>query len=307
VYLNTVLLWHKALTVALIARRKFITSMETNKTTGCQICNCFPSPNILGKFMLNWQGSERKCPACGKNCGKPALLDLFCGGGGASRGYQEAGFCVFGVDIKPQPRYIGCGFHQGDALEYCAAHGHEFDAIHASPPCQKFSAMTNGRWKDRATEHLDLVDPVRELLISLGKPYVIENVVGAPLRQPLLLCGTMFGLQTDHGSQLLRHRLFELSWGFEFSPSTCLHKSGSAIGVYGGGQNPARKRVPSVIGVYGLTGGTSKRSGKSGFGVDDRRTAMGIEWMTNKELSQAIPPAYTEYIGGQLLQHLEAL
>lgn len=233
---------------------------------------------------------------------KPKLLDLFCGAGGAGMGYHRAGFDVVGVDLHPQKNYP-FEFHQADALEYLEAHGHEFDAIHASPPCQKFSAMTK-RWEGRADEHADLVEPVRALFVALGKPYVIENVVGAPLRQPLLLCGTMFGLETAQGSQLIRHRLFELSWGFEFSPSTCLHNSGSAIGVYGGGQNPARKRVPATIGVYGSSGGSSKRDGKTGFGVEDRRAAMGIDWMTGKELVQAIPPAYTEYIGHKLIERI---
>lgn len=217
-------------------------------------------------------------------------------------GYHRAGFDVVGVDIALQPRYP-FEFHQADALEYLAAHGHEFDVIHASPPCQAYSLMTRGRWQDR--EHPQLIPYVRELLQATGKPYVIENVSGArsELINPFMLCGTMFGLQTKDGAQLLRHRYFETSLPFVLTPS-CYHLVGSAIGVYGGGQNPERKRS-NVIGVYGNSGGKSTRNGTYGYLVADRRDAMGIDWMTQKELSQAIPPAYTEWIGQQLMQQQE--
>lgn len=216
-------------------------------------------------------------------------------------GYYRAGFDVVGVDIKPMPRYP-FEFHQADALEYCAAHGAEFDAIHASPPCQLYSVMTNGRWQDRLPNHPDLIMPVRKLLIDTGKSYVIENVSGARgnLINPILLCGTMFGLQTNHGSQLRRHRYFESSSFFVLTP-TCQHNNGSVIGVYGGGQNPARKR-PATIGVWGHAGGSSNRDDLIQFGTQDRRDAMGIDWMTGDELSEAIPPAYTEFIGAHLLK-----
>lgn len=235
---------------------------------------------------------------------KPRLLDLFCGAGGAAMGYYRAGFDVVGVDIKPMPRYP-FEFVRADALEYCAAHGAEFDAIHASPPCQLYSTMTNGRWKDRLQSHPDLIDATRRLLIETGKPYVIENVEGAraKLINPILLCGTMFGLQTAYGSQLRRHRYFECRDLFLFTP-TCQHRSGSVIGVYGGGQNPARKR-PVTIGVWGHAGGTSNRDGLIQFGTQDRRDAMGIDWMSSDELSEAIPPAYTEFIGKHLIQTLQ--
>ena len=234
---------------------------------------------------------------------RPRLLDLFCGAGGCSMGYHRAGFDVTGVDIKPQPRYPFI-FIQGDALEYLREHGHEYDAITASPPCQAFSAMRKGRWQDR--EHPDLIEPTRATLKATGKPYVIENVEGAPLMAPITLCGTMFGLRTRHGSQLRRHRLFEAPWFFGLIP-TCAHNEYAAIGVYGGGQHPQRRcndansRLPATIGVYVNSGGSSVRDGTTGFGVVDRRDAMGIDWMTNAELSQAIPPAYTQFIGEQLL------
>jgi DNA (cytosine-5)-methyltransferase 1 len=229
------------------------------------------------------------------------LLDLFCGAGGAAMGYHRAGFEVVGVDIKPMPHFP-FEFHQADALEYLAEHGREFDVIHASPPCQAFSAMRKGRWLER--EHPDLVGPARLALRLEAKPYVIENVVGAPLIAPVMLCGTMFGLQTSAGSQLRRHRLFETSFAVGLTPP-CNHQAGSVIGVYGGGQHPQRRR-PATIGVYGHSGGSSKRDylDMTCFTVDARREAMGIDWMTGAELSQAIPPAYTFWIGTQLLEAL---
>lgn len=219
-------------------------------------------------------------------------------------GYYRAGFDVVGIDIKPMPRYP-FEFHQADALEYCAAHGAEFDAIHASPPCQLYSTMTNGRWQDRLQNHPDLIKPTRDLLIAIGKPFDIENVEGArsKLINPILLCGTMFGLKTKSGSQLRRHRYFEVRDLFLWTP-TCQHDSGSAIGVYGGGQNPARKR-PATIGVWGHAGGASNRDGLIQFGTQDRRDAMGIDWMSGDELSEAIPPAYTEFIGKHLIEALK--
>ena len=229
------------------------------------------------------------------------LLDLFCCAGGAATGYHRAGFTeIFGIDNRPQPRYP-FQFVQADALEYLSAHGGEFDAIHASPPCQLHSVMTKGRWQER--EHSELIIPIRALLEATGKPYIIENVMGAAttLRANVMLCGTMFGLQTDGGSQLRRHRLFELSFPVRFLPPPCQHNNGSAIGVYGGGQNPARKR-PATIGVWGHAGGSSDRDGVAQFGTDDRRAAMGIDWMVGAELSEAIPPAYTEFLGAHLLR-----
>jgi len=220
-------------------------------------------------------------------------------------GYYRAGFEVVGVDHKPMPRYP-FEFHQADALEYLLEHGQEFDAIHASPPCQRYSVMTRGRWQDRLDKHPDLIDKTRKLLIETNKPYIIENVSGAKnlLINPIMLCGTMFGLQTRYGSQLRRHRYFELSWGQVWTPP-CNHNKASSIGVYGGGQNPSRKRLPATVEVYGHAGGASTRDGLIQFGTQDRRDAMGIDWMTGEELSEAIPPAYTEYIGRHLIAILE--
>lgn len=213
------------------------------------------------------------------------LLDTFCRAGGAGMGYHQAGFEVVGVDIEPQPNYP-FEFIQGDAIEFIAKHGHEFDAIHASPPCQKFSTMTNGLWKDRTEQHPDLIAPTRKELIDTGKPFIIENVSGArsELINPIMLCGTMFGLQNENGNQLRRHRYFEGL--FIFTP-TCRHNNMQSVGV------------------YGHSGGSSRRDGLTMFSVEDWKEVMQIDWMTGAELAEAIPPAYTKFIGEHLMKHLK--
>ena len=133
---------------------------------------------------------------------------------------------------------------------------------------------------------------------------MIENVVGAPLIDPVLLCGTMFGLETPQGNQLWRHRLFESNVQI-VAPCPCQHNDGSAIGVHGGGQHPSRRKLPT-IGVYGNSGGSSTRDGVSFFGIEARRQVMQIDWMTGKELNQSIPPAYTKWIGDHLMAILQA-
>ena len=202
---------------------------------------------------------------------KPKLLDLYCGAGGAAMGYYRAGFEVVGVDIKPQPHYP-FDFHQADALEFSL---YGFDAYHASPPCQKHSVMTKGRWQDRLDSHPDLIKPTRERLILTGKPYTIENVEGSrrELITPVKLCGTMLGLETLEGNQLRRHRYFECNEFWLLVPP-CNHNKASTIGVYGGGQHPLR-RVPTTIGVWGNAGGSSNRGGIIQFGTDKRREAIG--------------------------------
>lgn len=209
--------------------------------------------------------------------GRPRLLDLFCGAGGASVGYHRAGFDVVGVDIRPQPRYPFT-FHRGDALEFVAVHGQDYDAVNAGPPCQDHSRLvsltgTHGTgW---------LLSATREVLSRFGRPWVIENVPGAPMRPDFRLCGCMFGLP-----RLKRERWFETSWqGYELR-SPCVH-------------------TERAITVAGHPGGSSTRSGPAGFGTTAQwKQAMGIDWMTSKELAQAIPPAYTEHIGHQILNHL---
>jgi DNA (cytosine-5)-methyltransferase 1 len=211
----------------------------------------------------------------------PYLLDLFCGAGGASEGYVQAGYTVTGVDIVPQSHYHH-DFVEADAITYLqhmawAVEGGYitgFDAIHASPPCQRYSTMTR-RW-GREDEHPDLVPEVRALLQRIGLPYVIENVPGAPLENPTVLCGSMFDLGVR------RHRLFETS--FDVVQPECRHQ-----------------QQGKVVGVYGNSGGSSTRDGVKFGGVDSWREAMGIQWMVGRELREAIPPAYTEYIGKAML------
>jgi len=209
-------------------------------------------------------------------------------------GYHRAGFDVVGVDINPQPHYP-FEFIQADALEFIAEHGHEYDVIHASPPCQVYSALRTCAGKG----HMGLVQPVRELLEQTGKPYIIENVPGAPLINPVVLCGTHFGLQTACGAQLRRHRLFESSFDILLVPPCQHSKNHRTIGIFGSKardtgaekrhySQPKETRGPPPDTIL--------------FTREDAQTAMGIDWMTQKELSQAIPPAYTEWIGRQLLE-----
>jgi DNA (cytosine-5)-methyltransferase 1 len=205
------------------------------------------------------------------------LLDLFCGAGGAAMGYHRAGFEVVGVDIKLQPHYP-FEFHEADALEYVAEHGREFDVIHASPPCQRYSRIS--KTHGVADRHPDLLPETRRLLVLARKPYIIENVEGAPLQDAITLCGTMFGLRVR------RHRLFETSFSV-WPPFLCCHDS-------------------YAVGVYGHSGAGANRGRERARGNDNTHdvweSAMGISWMTNAELAQAIPPAYTEYIGRQLME-----
>lgn len=220
------------------------------------------------------KNSGKKCVVCGENCGRPALLDLFSGAGGAAYGYRQAGFCVLGIDTKPQPRYAGCRFHCADAFAYLEQHGHEFDVIHASPPCQAYTVQ--GRTQGKS--HPQLIEPIRDLLRIIGKPYVIENVMGAPLINPITLCGSMFRLG------VLRHRKFESNLPLPTPPSCC-------------------HGVKEIRGYYGNTGREAFRAKKPGNKDTLRGTVlrapedMGIDWMDWKELTQAIPPAYTEWIG----------
>lgn len=212
------------------------------------------------------------------------LLDLFSGAGGAAMGYHRAGFDeIVGVDNRLQPRYP-FEFVQADALEYVAEHGHEFDAIHASPECKGYSQL--------ATMHRDrsyalLIEATRASLAALGRPYAIENVETAPMvRQPCLdgrwgvfLCGSMFGLGARTNEYLRRHRLFETSC--PIPQLNCRHGARQAIGVYGHGGHSGKHRMAYKA---------------------EAAECMGIDWMTRDELTQAIPPAYTEFIGRALIQ-----
>lgn len=196
-------------------------------------------------------------------------------------GYRRAGFDVVGVDINPQPNYP-FPFQQMDAmlvLQGMADYPHhwDFDAIHASPPCQAYSWSAR-RWTE--VERDDLVAPTRDLLRATGLPYVIENVVGAPLVSPIRLCGEMFGLE------VIRHRLFESNVPM-VEPPHPKHRGTVKDGTY--------------VTVAGHGGDNIKGRG----GRAAKQKAMGIDWMTDVELNESIPPTYTEWIGRQLIQAIE--
>lgn len=227
--------------------------------------------------------------------GRLRLLDLFCGAGGAAVGFHRAGFDVVGVDIKPQPNYP-FPFIQADALEYAAQdlEGWDgFDAIHASPPCQHYTKYIN-TVKDIKERYEDLLAPTRDLLQATGLPYVIENVERAPLKNPVKLCGSMF--DGNGTNDIQRHRLFEVNWPLE-PPGECDHSIwppdryiGGRSQMCGGSNVLVRKTIE--IGRWNIP-------------LKTQKWAMGVDWdITMRELSEAIPPAYSEYIGKQLLEHL---
>jgi DNA (cytosine-5)-methyltransferase 1 len=218
---------------------------------------------------------------------RPRLLDLFCRAGGCSVGYHRAGFDVVGVDIEPQPRYP-FPLVQADALEFLREHVawdllHGFDAIHASPPCQMYS---------RALKHMSapqpmLIEPIRELLVISGAPWIIENVEGAPIptqstllgQHGAMLCGTSFGMR------IFRHRLFEAS--FPISGLPCSHTRLA--------MNPHNQAGRDLM---------YDEFGRSDPEVIWRRE-MGVEWMGRYDAREAIPPAFTEFLGRQLLDHID--
>lgn len=237
----------------------------------------------------------------------PRILDLFSCAGGAGEGYRRAGFRVYGIDLEPQPRYP-FPFAQGDAIALMGelnaggaitfSNGEtlrlgDFAAVHASPPCQAYSVARVKNPKPR-TDHPDLVAPTRDVLVASGKPYIIENVVGAPLLRPITLCGTQFGLTAPDVDgvplKLLRHRLFE-----------------SNVDLAAPEHTPHRKLDGITASVFG-SGGTytpefRDRPKRGGYvpHISVIRELMGIDWMNRYELSQSIPPAYTEHLGKQLL------
>lgn len=213
---------------------------------------------------------------------KPKLLDLFAGAGGAGRGYMDAGFDVTGIDIEPQPDYPAT-FIQGDALAYLAAHGHEYDAIHASPPCQASSALSKGTNKGKY--YLNLIPATRALLALHDVPTVIENVQGSDLRRDLTLCGEMFGLG------VIRHRYFEVS-GFTALPLDHIKHRGRVAGWRHGEWFDG-----PYFAVYGEGGGKGT--------VAQWQEAMGIDWTDNrKSIAEAIPPAYSRFVGTHLMDEV---
>lgn len=218
---------------------------------------------------------------------KPRLLDLFCCAGGAAVGYARAGFEVVGVDIAPQPNYP-FEFIQGDALRLDRDFLSSFDAVHASPPCQSYSDLAkrnrNGHMWPR------LVEPTRKLLRSLGVPYVIENVEGAPLLDPVVLCGTMFP-----GLRVIRHRLFESN------VELIVPRHGKHPLVFTHDKRKAHYgRLNQDTAFVQVTGGGN-------CSIANARDAMGIDWMTKNELNESIPPAYTKYLGRQMLRQIRPM
>ena len=226
------------------------------------------------------------------------LLALFCGEGGAAEGYRRAGFTtIVGIDRKDtRKRYPGT-FVQGDALAYLLEYGHTFDAIHASPPCQGYSIATAGNLAARE-KHARLIPATRELLRLTGKPYVIENVAQArsEMVDPVMLCGTMFGLHAtdDDGTplEMWRHRLFESNLPLA-APRACRHgwHSEQVAGSYGGARRDKHEARHVRHGGYVPAAHVQSQ-------------LLGIDWMTQKGMHESIPPAFSEHIGRQLIDHL---
>jgi len=219
-------------------------------------------------------------------------MDPYCCSGGSARGWMKAGFYVVGVDNRPQPNYIGHEFHQADAIEFIKARGHEFDAILASPPCQFHSNLNAYNHKD----YPDLIAPTREAIESVGVPYVIENVEAAAvaLKDPIMLCGTMFA-----GLKVYRHRLFEAGGGFTLTAPA--HPKHEALCTRNG-YLPTPERP-----FMSIHGGKHSKAW-----LEAAKEAMGMPWVGRnsdvktgiREICEAIPPAYTEHIGHQLMAHL---
>lgn len=230
------------------------------------------------------------------------LLDLFCCEGGAATGYITAGYDVTGVDLRDTSRRYPGTFIKGDALAYLAEHGREYDAIHASPPCQGYSIATAGN-PDARAKHQRLIAATRELLILTGKPWVIENVQQArsQMRDPILLCGRMFGLEADDedGERLTldRHRLFESNIQLA-APEHPTHGAGQVAGVYGGSRRSSKPNATPADDRYAARherhGGYVPRSKRV------QQALLGIDWMTVKGMQESIPPAYAEWVGRQL-------
>jgi DNA (cytosine-5)-methyltransferase 1 len=236
------------------------------------------------------------------------LIDFYCKAGGASMGYRRAGFDVVGVDIEPQPRYpfpflqmdalqaldmlnAGEPLLFSDGLELLLA---DVQAAAASPPCKRFSSMTGRHGQAVVNAHPDLIGPTRERFQNLGMPYIIENVERAPLVDPVTVCGKAMGCVMSDGRVMKRHRIFESNVPLQAPACTC------------------RRGVDQVLGVYGGTRRVfTPRTDKAGGDTPQATAAeavqiMGIDWMTRREMTQAIPPVYTEHLGRQLAAHLQA-
>jgi DNA (cytosine-5)-methyltransferase 1 len=222
---------------------------------------------------------------------RPLLLDLFCCAGGAAKGYHDAGFEVVGVDIEPQPNYP-FEFIQADALRYLEdliGFRSPVTAIHASPPCQGYLNLGGvNKAQGRDYDHPDLIAATRALIVQTGLPYVIENVADAKplLKDPVRLCGSSFGLP------IRRHRLFESNVSLVVPP--CNHRWQKAKRYWTGWRPKGETVLATVVQIYGNAGGR-----------DEWPKAMGIDWMSSAEMIEAIPPAYTEFLGRQLIRFVE--
>ncbi|WP_380719158.1 class I SAM-dependent methyltransferase [Saccharothrix hoggarensis] len=222
------------------------------------------------------------------------MLDLYCCAGGAARGYQLAGWEVDGVDVVRQPRYAGDRFVQGDAIEYLLEHGHEYDAVHASPPCQADCTLTLGTNQHLAGNHTSWIAATRAALLIVGRPYVIEQPFPsrAKMRKDVMLCGLHFGLK------VFRHRQFELGgWSM---PNLAHKQSELHAGHRVAGWRHGVRYEGDMVAPYGDGGGKGSAA--------DWQAAMGIDWTDDKEeLAEAIPPAYTRHIGAALALHVDGL
>lgn len=202
--------------------------------------------------------------------------DLFCGAGGAAMGLHRAGLEVVGWDIKPQKNYP-FEFHQWNALE---ADLSGFDFVWASPPCQAYTMATMSQRKN-GKKYPDLMAATRDKVLKAGLPYVIENTPGAPMRVDVVLCGSMFGLNT------IRHRWFEIGFDWFCLTPACQHPKNPIVAV-----------------GHGTTSWARKNNGGKCHTITEVRDGMGIDWMNREELSQAVPPAYSEFIGRKFKETL---
>ena len=229
---------------------------------------------------------------------KPRLLDLFCGEGGAGMGYHLAGFDVTGVDTAAaRLKHYPFRHYRADAIEYLLEHGHEYDTIHASPPCTGYSRGT-AAVPDRLTRYDRLIAATREALEIVGKPYVIENVADAApeLHEPIMLCGRVFRLEAtdDDGTRLVldRHRLFESNLPLTTPPHASHDPALQVAGVYSGARRDKHEARYVRKGAYVPPS------------LDVLRTLIGAPWMTQTGCFLSIPPAYTEHLGRQFIAHL---